>query len=240
MYGYTDSDSVTPGKQGGKFGLNKGFLTKFEYNPNAGKDGAEQDGIDLNIQVGEREYMQRFFPVTKVFAKGGGELTDTNSDEYKEEYAKAVKLFTATLTSIVECFVASEDIRTALAAPSNNFKDYAQVLQRLVQSVPNWNKQEIDVFLQYQWTPKGENDKTFLELPKNVKHGIYVVRNQGEGFVEDRTETHLKYVNAEGMTHPFKRTEWFVKNAFANQASLAPASGAAIAGTPGGASTGNW
>ena len=49
-YGYQDSKEVGPGKQGGKFGLNTGVVTKFEYNPNAGKDGAEQDAIDLNMK----------------------------------------------------------------------------------------------------------------------------------------------------------------------------------------------
>lgn len=243
MYGYTDSESVTPGKQGGKFGLNEGFVTKFEFNPNAGKDGAEQDAIDLTIQIGEREYMQRFFPVTKVFAaKGGGELTDTTTDEYKEEHAKAVKMLNATLVSIVESFVAPTDVQTALASPINNFKDFALVLERLVKSVPNWNKQPVDVFLQYQWTPKGENDRTYLELPKNIKHGIYVAKKIGTGFQEERTDTGLKYTNAEGLTHTFKRSEWYVKNAFANQTVLNnQTTGAAIAGQPAtGATQGSW
>lgn len=241
MYGYQDSESVTPGKQGGKFGLNVGRITKFEYNPNAGKDGAEQDALDVTVQIGEREYMQRFFPITKVFGKEGGELTDTTTEEYKEEHVKAVNMLNATLVSIVESFVSSEDVKTALASPISNFKDFAQILERLVKSVPNWDKQDVDVFLQYQWSPKGENDKTYLELPKNIKHGVYVVRSQGTGFVEDRTDTHLKYVNSEGITHPFKRNEWFVQNAFANQKSLNnTSSGEAITGNTGGASGANW
>ena len=240
MYGYQNAEDVTPGKQGGKFGLNVAKVTKFEYNPNAGKDEAEQDALDLTIQIGEKEFKQRFFPVSKIFAKGGGELTDTTTDEYKEEKEKAVKLFNATLASIVESFVSSEDVRTALSTPISNFKDYAQILERLVKSVPNWDKQDVDVFLQYQWTPKGENDRTYLELPKNIKHGIYVVKSQGPGFVEDRTDTHLKYVNAEGVTHPFKRNEWFVKSAFANSQSLGDSStGAAIQGA-GQPAEANW
>jgi len=44
MYGYQDSGELAPGKQGGKFGLNTGaFITKFEFNSNAGKDGAAGD-----------------------------------------------------------------------------------------------------------------------------------------------------------------------------------------------------
>ena len=89
MYGYQDSGELAPGKQGGKFGLNTGaFITKFEFNSNAGKDGAAGDAIDLTVQVGEREYRHRFFPITKVFAKEGGEITDVNSNAYKEALKK--------------------------------------------------------------------------------------------------------------------------------------------------------
>ncbi len=240
MYGYQDSNEVAPGASGGKFGLNTGVnVTKFEYNPNAGKDGAQQDGIDLTIQIGEREYMKRFFPVSKVFAKGGGEITDTNSPEYKEELEKAVKLLNAELTSIVEAYVSPEEVKAALSAPINSFKDFAQILERLVKSVPNWEKQPVDVFLQYQWQPTGDNDRTYLQLPNNVKQGIYIVKSKGNGYVEDRTDTHLKYYNPEnGETHPFKRGKWFVESAFANQTTLNQAP--TTAGAMDGGSSASW
>ena len=83
MYGYQNSEDLAPGKQDGRFGLNTGaFVTKFEYNPNAGSDGAAGDAIDFTVQIGEREYRHRFFPITKVFGKDG-EITDTKSEEYK-------------------------------------------------------------------------------------------------------------------------------------------------------------
>jgi len=212
-YGYQDSNEVGPGKQGGKYGLNTGFVTKFEYNPNAGKDGAQQDAIDLTVQVGEKEYRDRIFPVSKVFAKGGGEITDTNSQDYKDAFQKEQSLLNAKLSDIVKAFVSEEDIKQALATPISSFADYAQILQRLVQSVPNWNKQPVDIFLQYQFTPSGENTRTFLELPKNVKHGAYITKSQGPGFTEEKTDTHVRYVRGTEV-HPLKRGEWFVKSAF--------------------------
>jgi len=224
-YGYQDSKEVGPGKQGGKFGLNTGVVTKFEYNPNAGKDGAEQDAIDLNVQVGEKEFMLRFFPVTKVFAKkGGGEITDTNSQEYKDGRDEAIALLNGTLSDIVKCFVSEEDLKQALATPISSFRDYATILQRLVQSSPNWNKQLVDIFLQYQFTPAGSNTRTFLTLPANVKHGSFIVRHQGVGFKEDRTPTHVRYVKEDGTVHPLSRGEWFVTSAFANQIVIGEAS----------------
>ena len=224
MYGYQDSGDLTPGKQGGKFGLNTGaFVTKFEYNANSGKDGAAGDAIDFTVQVGEREYRHRFFPITKVF-KDNAELTDPNTEEYKEEFKKLVDQFNATISDIVKCFVSEEELKTALSVPIPTFKDFANIVTRLVQSTPNWQKKPVDVFLQYQWAPSGDNDKTYLELPKNVKQGVFIVASQGEGFVEERTATHLVYTKADETQHPFKRGQWFLDNAFANQTVLGSAS----------------
>lgn len=221
MYGYQDSGDLAPGKQGGKFGLNTGaFVTKFEFNPNAGKDGAAGDAIDLTVQVGEREYRHRFFPITKVFAKEGGEITDVSSEAYKEAFKKELYQFNAVIADIVACFVSREDLKTALATPIPSFKDFTNIVTRLVQSTPNWQKKPVDVFLQYQWSPSGDNDKTYLELPKNVKHGSFIVASEGVGFKEIKTPTSLKYVKEDGTEHSFKRGEWFLESAFANQVNL--------------------
>ena len=224
MYGYQDSGDLAPGKQGGKFGLNTGaFVTKFEFNPNAGKDNAAAEAIDFTVQVGEREYRHRFFPITKVF-KDNAELTDPNTEEYKEEFKKLVDQFNATISDIVKCFVSEEELKTALSVPIPTFKDFANIVSRLVQSTPNWQKKPVDVFLQYQWAPTGDNDKTYLELPKNVKHGSFIVASEGVGFKEVKTPTSLKYVKEDGTEHTFKRGEWFLESAFANQVNLTGAS----------------
>ena len=236
MYGYQDSGDLAPGKQGGKFGLNTGaFVTKFEFNANAGKDGAAGDAIDLTVQVGEREYRHRFFPITKVFAKEGGEITDVSSEEYKEAFKKEVDQFNAVISDVVKCFVSQEDLKAALATPIPSFKDFANIVTRLVQATPNWQKKPVDVFLQYQWSPSGDNDKTYLELPKNVKHGSFIVPSEGVGFKEIKTPTSLKYVKEDGTEHTFKRGEWFLESAFANQVNL---TGAASMNSTATASTG--
>jgi hypothetical protein len=221
MYGYQDSSAVGPGKQGGKFGLNQGaFVSKFEFNPNAGAGGAVGEAIDLNVSVGEKEYMLRFFPVSKVYAKkGGGEIVDVNSEEYKEGHKEAMTMLSATLSDVVKCFVSEEDLKLALAIPINSFKEYATILQRLVQTVPNWSKIPVDIFLEYQFKPSGENTRTFLTLPNNVKHGSFITRSLGLGFNEERTATSLKYTR-EGEVHPLKRGEWFLGSAFSNQIDL--------------------
>lgn len=219
-YGYKDSTELTPGKQGGKFGLNVGTVTKFEYNSNAGVNSAALDAIDFTVQISEKEYRLRFFPITKAWSKSGGEIIDTSTKEYKDSIHEQIVQLNATLSDIVKCFVDEDILKKALSTTINSFKNYAEILQRLVQGTTNWDKKLVDVFLQYQWKPTGDNDKTYLELPKNVKQGIFIVKSLGEGFVEQKSENSLRYVNAQGLVHPFKRGEWFLNSAYAKQTNL--------------------
>lgn len=220
-YGYQNSEELAPGKQRGKFGLNTGVtITKFEYNPNGGKDGSAQDALDVTVLVQETEYRHRFFPVTKAWLKGGGENTNVNSSEYKASLAAEHAQLEATLADYVKCFVEEEVLKQALSTPINSFANYARILQGLVQGVPNWNSKPLDVFLRYQWKPTGDNTRTFLTLPSNVKQGIFICPSLGEGYKEDRTSSHLRYVNDAGDIHPFKRGEWYLKSAFANPVDL--------------------
>lgn len=213
MYGFQNSEEVSQnGSTGGKFGLNSGALvTKFEFNPNGGKDSTPQDCLDFTVQIGEKEFRQRFFPFTKTF-KGGAEITDPTNEDFKSGLA----LYLAALTDIVVCFVPETTLKTALAQPIADFKGYAETLVRLVKSNPQWDKTKVDVFLQYSWSIKNSNDKTYLELPNNVKHGSYIVPTQGVGFKLVDGES-IKYVNEAGALHPIKRSTWFAESAFANQ-----------------------
>jgi len=217
-YGYQDSNELAPGKQGGKFGLNTGVnVIKFEYNPNAGASGAAQDGLDFTVQVEEKEYRHRFFPITKAWDKNGNEITDTNSVEYKVSIEKQTSQLNATLSDIVKCFVDEEVLKQSLSVPIKSFKIYAEILQGLVQSTSDWKKIPVDVFLHYQWKITGDNNKTFLELPKNVNQGLFICKSLGEGFKENRTATNLKYIDAQGLIHPIKRREWFLNSPNASQ-----------------------
>lgn len=220
MYGYNEPVAPTAG---GHFGLNKNVtISKFEYNPNAGKEGAAAEALDVVFMVGEKEFRKRIFPIGKVFAKNGGEITDTTSASYKTALAKEFDTFNATNASIVSCFIPKDALKASLATlpAGSGFKEYAMLLQRLVQSVQNWNTKPLDLFLQYQWGPSSGQTVTFLEVPKNLNQGIFVVPAVPGDFTEDRTETHLRYVDAAGNVHPIARGDWFVKSNFANRIDL--------------------
>ena len=79
-----------------------------------------------------------------------------------------------------------------------------------------------------------------MELPKNVKHGIFITASQGAGFDEVRTASALKYVNSAGDEHPFKRGEWFLNNNFANQIVLGGGSPAGMPTAPATTGGSNW
>lgn len=222
MYGY--QDSVDLGVQGGKFGLNTGaFVKKFEYNPNGGPGNTPGDAIDLTVEIEGREYRKRFFPVGKVFAKGGGEITDTTSKEYKDAIEKEFAMFNAEIGDIVKCFASAEDLEAASSVSISGFPQFAQIVTGLVQRTIGWQNRPVDVFLQYQWQPTGENKRTFLEIPKNLKHGRYMVPTEGTGFKPVEGIEDLKYVNEAGFLHTFKRSAWFMTNPFANVTNLVTA-----------------
>ena len=82
VFGYiNDKDESLRSKSGGKFGLNQGFITKLEYNPNAGKDGTPADAVDITALIGDREYRLRIYDVTGSLYKGGT-LIEPNEEGY--------------------------------------------------------------------------------------------------------------------------------------------------------------
>lgn len=205
MYGFSNTEELVS-NNAGTFGLNTGAkLVKFEFNPNAGKDGVAQDALDIVFKIEEREFNHRLFPLQKF------------QDEDDETFKKRAKVFSGCVVDIVKCFVPQDTIKTALSAPMADFKQFAETVVRLVKSNTNWDKTPLDLFLQYQWQIRNGSERTFLEVPRYGAsyHGVYVVPSKGPGFKRVEDSTSLKYVNAAGEEHPFKRSEWFMNSNFA-------------------------
>src|SRR5688500_17577353 len=88
MYGYEDDTvKVSNLHFGGNFG--KTFLTKFEHTFKGGKDGADQEALDITFNINGTDKSYRMFPITKAFDAQNNEVTDPNHDAFKE----AVKNF---------------------------------------------------------------------------------------------------------------------------------------------------
>ncbi len=242
-FGYQDdTDEELKSKGGGsKFGLNQGvFVTKFEYNPSAGADGAAANAIDVHIQIGEKEQRVRIYEVTRVFDKNNNEISDKTSEEFVKGYNTQQIQNSAVITHILKAFRSEEDVKTAMSAGFTSFTDWAKVCQGLMPT--GFEKIPVDVFLEYQWTISKGQDRTYLQLPKNMKGGYWICKAQPGGpFKEQRAENGtLSYVNEGGIEHPFTRDQSFMDGHKGIQQVEGEASGAAISGGAATATKSTW
>lgn len=239
-YGYQD-DEVAQGN-GVKFGLNQSALrlAKFEWIPNGGKNGEEKEALDIQFQVigSDRTISYRKFPVTKAFDKANGnvEVTDPNHPAIKEAQAE----LSAVIVHILGCFVSKDTIKNAFARPINSFKEYVKIAEGLLPA--DFAQRPLDVFFQYQWQISGERDRTYLELPKNMKQGKWLAPGTETEWNEVRTPKLLKYVdpaNAENI-HPFQRGEFFLDSNWAKQQKTGGDAAPAASAPSGGNGSSAW
>lgn len=239
-----DKDESLQSKAGGKFGLNTNArITKLEYNPNGGADNAALDAVDVTVQIGDREYRERFFDSSKVFDSKGNEL-QPGTPEFQKGYNEDMTQKTAAITHIVKATgVTQEQINAAFGQPVGGFKQWVEIMIGLVPA--DFKEKSVDVFLEYQWSIKGDNDRTYLQLPKNMKGGYFIspaVPCQGEWKTVDGES--LTYKDATGKEHPFTRSAAYMDSPKANQIIEGQESdGSAIAGQPqaaGNASGAGW
>lgn len=226
MYGYaSDEVKVSPYH----FGLNAGVTTlqKLEWIPNGGKEGAEQEALDIlfNINGAERSY--RMFPVVKAFDKANKEITDPSAKEFQD----AVLDFNARITHIMCCYMDKEAYIAALSRPTGSFKGFCKIIESLLPK--NFKDIKLDVFMQYQWQMSEGQNVTFLELPKKMKYGKWICPAQEGEWVEKRIDNPddnvveaLWYETKDGrvdertgkpVKHPFTKNGWFMSSNFAKQ-----------------------
>ena len=217
-YGYaSDEQKISPFN----FGLNAGAakMTKFEWIPNGGKGGVEQEALDIVFNINGTDKNYRMFPVTKAFLKGNaGETTDPNAPEFQE----AISDFNSVVTHILHAFIESDAIKAGLARPIANFKEFCQIVMSLLPK--SYTELPLDIFMQYQWNLPEGKERTYLDIPSKMKYGKWLVPAQpgtwikhlAEGISED-TKKALWYTNEKGEEHPFFKNGWFMNSNFANQ-----------------------
>lgn len=218
-YGFIDDEKSTF-----NFGLNanRTFLKKFEYTTNGGRDGAAQEALDIVFEINGSEKGYRQFPVTKAFDDKRNEVTDPNHPAMIEEQ----KRFGSVITHIVGCFVDKNTIKAAFSKPVSTFKEFCQIMASLLPE--GFSTKPLDIFMQWQWNIRGEQPCTYLEIPKNMKQGKWLVPAQPHkgAWVErkmkdptDKIKDALYYVDSEDENniHPFVRTGWFMNSAYSHQ-----------------------
>lgn len=246
-----DTDESLKSKVGGKFGLNQGvFITKFEFNANAGKDNTAANAVDIHIMVGEKEFRRRLYDDVGELIDRKGNKVKQGEEGYNDLYEASMSQKIAVVKHALKALNVQQPQIDALINSLPDSTTMAEGMAKLVTLVPaGFEKMPVDVFLEYQWNIAEDQDRTFLELPKNMKGGYFLCPTQPGIFVEERTEEgKLIYRNQNGLAHPFERDKNFMESNKANQqiagqenAALAAAAGIA----PGGqsaqtAKTGTW
>ncbi len=212
-YGFEDDKSKSGPAL--NFGLNSaaGTLIKFGYNPNGGKDGVAQEVLDIVFSIGGKEISYRMFPVTKAFGENNTEVIDPAHPKFQE----AVKEFNASVVHIMKAFVPVATLKTALSMPISNFQQFCNICTNLLPA--NGKEIKLDFFGQWQWKITGENNTTFVNLPRNVKHGKWLcahIAPVGGEWKESKVNG-LKYVDEAENEHPFTRNKWYMDSNFAKQ-----------------------
>jgi hypothetical protein len=213
-WGYqNDNDESLKSKQGGQFGLNNAFITKFEYNPNAGADEALADAVDITVSIGEKEFRSRIYDITGDLFKGDNKISESEPG-YVELYNAEKKQREAVIVHVVKAFGVTEDqIRTALQNGNvTNFATWATAMCGTKGA--DFATKPVHVFVEYQWSIGEGNERTFLQLPKNMKGGRFLspsiapvgkweAVSDGEG---------LRYVDAGKNEHPFSRSTNYMES----------------------------
>lgn len=222
-YGY-ETDEVKVSNL--SFGLNENTkMTKFQYIPNGGKDGAEQDALDIVFNINGTDKSYRMFPITKVYVKG-----EPVEDQSHPAFVDAFRDFNARIIHILHAFVEDKKIRQALARKTSDFKSYISALASVLP--PDFAEKDLHIFLQYQWQPSSGQTKTYLEIPTKMKQGPWLTpaipgkweERRAEKF-NDKTTKALWYVNVDGTPdekgnlpeHLFTKNGWFLSNPYGIQ-----------------------
>jgi hypothetical protein len=218
-FGYIDdNDKSLQSKAGGKFGLNHGFVTVLEYNPNAGADGAAADAIDITVMVDQKEFRRRIYDITGPLYDKSNNQVEPDGEGYTELYNAELKQRMALVTHVVKALgVTDQQIQQALATPPANFAEWAKIMTALPGD--DSKTKPVDVFLEWEWQIGEGNTQTFLQLPKNMKGGRFLcakVEPQG-GWKEVRDEKGLRYVDAASNEHPFARSTDYINGPKGNQ-----------------------
>lgn len=241
-----DEDESLKGKSGGgKFGLNQGTLSKLEFTDTAGKDNGPGNAVDIWFKIGDRDYRRRIYETTgDLFGKKNNKVAP-GDEGYAELYKEDMTQKMAVINHAVKAVgVTNEQIAKVLATPATSFTDWCQKVLSLVPV--DYATKPVDAFLEYQWEIQEDQDKTYPELPKNMKGGAFLkpaVTPVGGTWTEVRNEEGLSYEDGAGNKHPFERNANFMEGNKGTQQGVGSptAAGAALASaTPGGAKPSTW
>jgi hypothetical protein len=216
VFAVNDTDASVGAKQGGvsKFGLNTGFITKFEVNENAGKDGAEAFAVDTTFDVGGKEFRTRMFlPNGGLYGKNNVQVMP-GEEGYDNLFYDTVSQIIAVIKHTLKAIGVTENSIERVVSKLDP-EDITGGIITLCQLAPKGYQEEpVDAFLEYQWNISEGQTRTYPTLPKNMKGGAFLcasVKPVGE-WKEEISKAGLAYVDEKGNEHPFTRNASFMES----------------------------
>ena len=209
-----DNDESLKSKTGGVFGLNTGVhISEFDFK-DTDKEGNQNYSVTIGVQIGDRVYRTflYFNEGDKVYVKG--ELTSPGEEGYNEVYYAELSQKIAVLKHALKAVGVTQQQLDQVASTLDPTQLIVGI-KAFMQLLPaDYKSKSVDVFLEYQWSIKQDQKETFLELPKNMKSGYFLIPSVvaiGK-WTEVRTPEELSYVDNAGTTHPLKRGEGFLSS----------------------------
>lgn len=229
IFGVNDTDESLKGKNGGKFGLNQGHITKLEFLDNAGKDASPANAVDIWVQIGDREYRRRLYETTgELFGPKDTRVAPGEEGYQDLFYADMGQKIAVIKHALKAVGITQADIDKVTA--SLDPTKIGEGMKALVSLAPaGYQTKPVDAFLEYQWEIAEDQDRTYPELPKNMKGGAFLspaVTPVGKWTEKKDADGALTYVDDAGNLHPFDRSASFMSGNKGTQQGVGAASAA--------------
>ncbi len=222
IFSVNDTDESLKSKSGGKFGLNHGFVSLIEFTDKAGKDKSDGNAVDVHVTIGDREYRRRLYETTGALFGKNNTKVNPGEEGYEELYFEDMGQKIAVIKHALKAVGVTQQAIDAVVATIDPSNIIAGIKSLLTLVPAGYQKKPVDAFLEYQWEISEGQDRTFPELPKNMKGGAFLVaevKPVGK-WSEVRTEDGLEYLDDSKNKHPFNRNKSFMESNKAIQQSI--------------------
>lgn len=205
-----DTDESLVSKGAVQFGLNQGYVTNFAYNPNGGKDGEAKSAFDLEVTIeGAAKRIRLFEPVGELMFNGN--LIGEGDPNYEKTFTQQMTQIVAVIKHAAKAVGLTDAQLDAINAP--DFKSFCTAVQAMLPA--DYKTRLVDVFMEYQWTISEGQNKTFPQLPTNMKGGKFMcphVVPVGSWKPVIESDGALHYEDDNKSIHPLKKSANFMNS----------------------------
>jgi len=218
IFAVNDTDESLKSKASGKFGLNQGFISKFEFITDGGINNGPANAVDIWFKVDEKEYRRRLYEDTGALFGKNNIKVYPGEVGYEDLYFDSMSQKIAVIKHCLKAVGVTQTQIDAVVATINP-ADIVAGIKSLVVLVPaDFATKPVDIFLEYQWQISEGQDKTYLQIPKTMGGGYFTCAAQVGIWLEKKAEDgSLTYVNQNGQVHPIMKDKKFMEGFKANQ-----------------------